>query len=59
MLLLRAGDTLSGQAARRLTDVSTAGKLKTVWKVKVQLPIRLRTKFSCRGRRERRTKSPA
>jgi hypothetical protein len=47
MLLLRAGDTLTGNAAHRLAEVFTAddptGKLEAVWKVKEQLRILLRT----------------
>lgn len=47
MLLLRAGDTLSDQAAHRLAEVFAAddptGKLQAVWKVKEQLRILLRT----------------
>ncbi|MDQ0618545.1 transposase [Arthrobacter globiformis] len=46
MLLLRAGDTLSEQAAHRLEEVFAAddptGKLQAVWKVKEQLRILLR-----------------
>jgi transposase len=47
MLLLRAGDTLSEQAAHRLAEVFAAadptGKLQAVWKVKEQLRALLRT----------------
>ncbi|XTR52171.1 ISL3 family transposase [Pseudarthrobacter sp. So.54] len=47
MLLLRAGDTLSEQAAHRLAEVFTAddptGKLQAVWNVKEQLRALLRT----------------
>jgi transposase len=47
MLLLRAGDTLTGNAARRLADVFAAddptGRLEAVWKVKEQLRVLLRT----------------
>ncbi|KRE74500.1 hypothetical protein [Arthrobacter sp. Soil762] len=41
MLLVRPGDTLTANAARRLADVVAAddstGKLEAVWKVKEQL----------------------
>ncbi|MET3352003.1 UNVERIFIED_ORG: transposase [Arthrobacter sp. UYEF1] len=47
MLLLRAGDTLTGNAAHRLAEVFAAddptGKLEAVWKVKEQLRALLRT----------------
>lgn len=47
MLLLRAGDTLTGSAAHRLEEVFGAddptGKLEAVWKVKEQLRVLLRT----------------
>ncbi|TAP38043.1 ISL3 family transposase [Arthrobacter sp. S39] len=47
MLLLRAGDTLTGNAAHRLTEVFAAddptGSLEAVWKVKEQLRVLLRT----------------
>ena len=47
MLLLRAGDTLTEKAARRLADVFAAddptGTLQAVWKVKEQLRALLRT----------------
>ncbi|WP_426996755.1 ISL3 family transposase [Pseudarthrobacter sp. N5] len=47
MLLLRAGDTLSGRAAHRLEEVFAAddptGTLQAVWKVKEQLRALLRT----------------
>ena len=47
MLLLRAGDTLTGKAAHHLADVfaldDPTGKLEAVWKVKEQLRILLRT----------------
>ncbi|WP_364748855.1 ISL3 family transposase [Arthrobacter sp. LAR12-1-1.1] len=47
MLLLRAGDTLSGQAARRLAAFFAAydatGKLQAVWKVKEQVRALLHT----------------
>lgn len=47
MLLLRAGDTLTGNAAHRLAEVFAAddptGKLEAVWKVKEQLRILQRT----------------
>lgn len=47
MLLLRAGETLTDNAAHRLAEVFTAddatGKLQAVWKVKEQLRILLRT----------------
>lgn len=47
MLLLRAGNTLTGNAAHRLAEVFAAddptGKLEAVWKVKEQLRTLLRT----------------
>jgi transposase len=47
MLLLRAGDTLTDNAARRLAEVFAAddatGRLEAVWKVKEQLRGLLRT----------------
>jgi transposase len=47
MLLLRAGDTLTANAAHRLAEVFAAddptGKLQAVWKVKEQLRALLRT----------------
>jgi transposase len=47
MLLLRAGDTLTGNAAHRMEEVFNAddptGKMQAVWKVKEQLRILLRT----------------
>ncbi|WP_309544312.1 hypothetical protein [Arthrobacter sp. RT-1] len=47
MLLLRAGGTLTGNAAHRLAEVfapdDPTGKLKAVWKVKEQLRALLRT----------------
>jgi hypothetical protein len=47
MLLLRAGDTLTGRAAHRLEEVFAAddptGTLQAVWKVKEQLSALLRT----------------
>jgi transposase len=47
MLLLRAGDTLTDNAAHRLAGVFAAddatGKLEAVWKVKEQLRLLLRT----------------
>jgi len=47
MLLLRAGDTLTGNASHRLAEVFAAddptGRLQAVWKVKEQLRVLLRT----------------
>jgi transposase len=47
MLLLRAGDTLTENAAHRLVDVfavdDATGKLEAVWKVKEQFRLLLRT----------------
>lgn len=47
MLLLRAGDTLTGRAAHRLEEVFAAedptGTLQSVWKGKEQLRALLRT----------------
>jgi transposase len=62
MLLLRAGDTLTGSAARRLAEVFAAdhptGKLQAGWKVKEQLRALVRTGSPARYRRcERRGQS--
>jgi transposase len=47
MLLLRSGDTLTGNASHRLAEVFAAddptGRLQAVWKVKEQLRVLLHT----------------
>ncbi|WP_104137570.1 hypothetical protein [Arthrobacter sp. ZGTC131] len=63
MLLRRAGDTLTGNAAHRLADVFAAGDptglLEAVWKVNEQLRVLLSGQgLRRRSRSERPPQSP-